>query len=336
MVRFIFLLSIFALTGCAGFPERVLNAQTASDRLRAELGADINLQLALRRNLARKNAELEFVSFGTYSCGPDTADYQKVRVYDRSPASAREQAEIIGKAKKGKEEFLRSKYAELEVIMAYGDAVASSAQSREERAKAYANLKTLVGTYKGFVPSEFALVLKVLNDSVGLAQSVDDAAFQAEIVKISAYAEDPLKKARDSIIAKGILKVMSKDEERAFREWDTCALDRLFFLREYNPSSPPNYLKRANLLQNTAGASRSPTLLFAAEFKTYLDEREAFVAQRSDYVGLIDAILEQNAKLAHPAAGTSFNDVLTTLNKIGADSMNVKAQYDALREDLRS
>ena len=154
------------------------------------------------------------------------------------------------------------------------------------------------------VPSEFTLVLKALSDSIGLIQAFDEKLFQFEITKIASYAEAPLQKARDQIIAKGLVKVLSADEEKAFKEWDTCALDRLFFLREYNPAQPPSYLKRSKLIENTAGKSRSPVLLFTAEFKTYLNEREAFVApRRPDYIGLIDAILEQNKKLAHPAEG---------------------------------
>jgi hypothetical protein len=335
-MRYIVILALLFLTGCAGYAERILNAQTASDKLRAELGADLDLQRALRRDISRKNAELEFVSFGTYSCGPDTADYQKVRVYDRNPETAREQAERNKKAKKGKEEFLRNKYADFETIMAYGDALSASIKDRDERVKAYANLKTLITNYKGFIPSEFALLLKVLNDSVGLAQAVDERAFQLDIVRIASFAEVPLQKARDRIVAKGIVKVLSSDEEKAFKEWDDCALDRLFFLREYNPPRPPSYLKRAKLLENTAGESRSPVLLFTAEFKNYLNEREAFVARRPDYIGLIDAILEQNKKLAHPTEGMSFNDVLTTLNQIGVDASNAKTQYEALRNDLSS
>ena len=131
------------------------------------------------------------------------------------------------------------------------------------------------------------------------------------------------------------MKVLAADEEKAFKEWDECALDRVYFLREYNPAFPPSYLNRNGLIANTAGESRSPTLLFAAEFKTYLNEREAFVARKSDYIGLLDAIIDQNKKLAHPTEGMSFQDVLTTPNQIRVDAGAAKTQLDALRGDLR-
>ena len=100
IMRFFFIAPLLFLTGCAGLTEQLLNSQTASDRLRAQLGADIDLQGALRRDIARKNAELEFITYGTYSCGPDNADYQKVRIYsDITPAIAREQAVIIAAVK---------------------------------------------------------------------------------------------------------------------------------------------------------------------------------------------------------------------------------------------
>ena len=142
-MRVVFMLPLLLLTGCARFAERVLNAQTASDKLRSELGADIDLQQALRKDVAGKNAEVEFVSYGTYSCGPDTADYAAIRVYNRNPVTAREQAEIIKKAKKGKLDYLRNKYAEFETIMAYGEALSATTKDRDERVKAYNNLKTL-------------------------------------------------------------------------------------------------------------------------------------------------------------------------------------------------
>lgn len=196
-MRFLF------IAPCAGLAEQLLNSPTASDRLRAQLGADVDLQGALRRDIARKNAELEFITYGTYSCGPDNADYQKVRLYsDITPAMARDQAVKIAAVKKQKLEALSTKYAEFETIIAYGESLSGLTKDREERRKTYESLKKLIGTYKGFVPSEFALVLKFLNDAVGLAQIGDDYGFQAAVIQTAAFAEEPLKKARDKVLSK--------------------------------------------------------------------------------------------------------------------------------------
>lgn len=336
-MRLVFIAPLIFLSGCAGLAEQLTNSQTASDRLRSQLGADIDLQGALRRNIARKNAELEFISYGTYSCGPDSADYKKVTVYtDITPKIAREQAVVIAAVKKKKLEYLRNKYADFETIVAYGEALSALTKARDERVKAYANPKKLIAAYQGFVPSEFALVLKVMNDAVGLAQIGDQYAFQVAVIKTAAFAEEPLKKAREKVLSKALLKDLTDDEAQAFKEWESCALDRLFFYREYNPSMPPSYLERKGLIENTAGETRSPTLLFAAEYKSYLDEREAFVARRSDYVGLLDAIIEQNAALAHLPAGASFNQFLETLTQIGSDAASAKEQYNILRVDTRT
>ncbi len=338
-MRLLFILPLIYLTGCAGLAEQLANSQTASDRLRSQLGADIDLQRALRRDIARKSAELEFVTYGTYSCGPDNSDYQKVRVYkDLTPAEARQQAEIIAAAKKKKLQDLRDKYAEFETIIAYGEALSALIKDREERQKTYDSLKKLVDTYKGFVPSEFALVLKVLKDAVGLAQTGDEYGFQAAVIKTAAFAEEPLKKAREKVLSKAFLKELTNDEAIAFKEWESCALDRLYFYREYNPSKPPSYMlgKRKGLLENIAGENRSSTLLFSAEYKTYLAEREAFVARRSDYVGLVDEILAQNKALAHLDKDASPRAVIDLLNKIGADAASAKEQYERLRADIKT
>ena len=66
--------------------------------------------------------------------------------------------------------------------------------------------------------------------------------FQAAVIQTAAFAEEPLKKARDKVLSKAFLKELTADEAKAFKEWELCALDRLFFYREYNPLSPPSYL----------------------------------------------------------------------------------------------
>jgi hypothetical protein len=66
-MRPFFVLPIVFLTGCAALSERITGAQTASAKLRSELGADIDLRLALQQDFARKNAQLIYISYGRVS-----------------------------------------------------------------------------------------------------------------------------------------------------------------------------------------------------------------------------------------------------------------------------
>ena len=82
----LFVVALFLLlTNCAQLTPRILSAQTAVDKLRTDLGADIDLRVALQKDIARKSGELSYVSYGRYPCGPDNPEFAKYRVYDFSP-----------------------------------------------------------------------------------------------------------------------------------------------------------------------------------------------------------------------------------------------------------
>jgi hypothetical protein len=140
------------------------------------------------------------------------------------------------------------------------------------------------------------------------------------------------------MVDNGIIKSFTIEEGKAFRAWDECALDRLFFMREFNPAYPPSYLEgnRGLFLSKTAGESRSPVIMFSSEYKAYLDERAAFIAQRPDYLAAIDAILKANNTIAHPTEGFSGDDVVKALTEMGTNTADVKTQWDTILTEARA
>ena len=212
-------------------------------------------------------------------------------------------------------------------------------QDRVIYAERVASLQGLVDSYKGFVPTEFAATLKLMRDAIGLVGFGVDEGLQAKIIDIAIKAEDGLKKSRQRMIDQGVVKALTQEESRLFRAWDICALDRLAFLRSYDPGSPADYLwqnDRGGLLVRTAGENRSPVLDFAAAYRTYLNEKEAFVGQRQDYLADIDRIIATNSKIAHLDKGASVDDVLAALTDIGNTAAQGRTLLDNLKSDLKA
>jgi uncharacterized protein YceK len=66
-MRFIFPFAcVFLLSGCAGVVERAITGQTAASKLKADLVGDLTLRAALEQDMAKKNAELLYLSADGY------------------------------------------------------------------------------------------------------------------------------------------------------------------------------------------------------------------------------------------------------------------------------
>jgi hypothetical protein len=336
MRAFIFI-PLLLLTSCAQLTPRALSGQTAVEKLRTDLGADIDLRLALQKDIARKNAELSYISYNRYPCGPDNLEFAKYRIYDFTPPKPKMRDDRVAARIK----FLLAQYSDLKVILDYGDALNAAIKDQATYAKRVTSLQGLVDSYKGFVPSEFAAALKLMRDAIGFAGFGINQILQAKIIDIAITAEDGLKKSRQRMVDQGVFKALTQEESKLFRAWDVCAIDRLSFLRAYNPSSPPSYLwkgdaDKATLLTRTAGENRSSVLDFAVAYRTYLDEKQAFVGQRQDYLSDVDQIIAKNSQIAHLDKNASFDDILAALTDIGTTAGQGKTQLDTLKADLRA
>jgi hypothetical protein len=332
---FSFLAAAMACAGCAEVGPRALLGQTAVEKLRSDLGADIDLRLALQKDIARKSAELSYVSSNRYYCGPDNPDFASYRTYNFNPPKpGSRDARVAARVK-----FLLSHYSDLKVVLDYGDTLTGAIGEQAAFKKKVAGLQSLIDSYKGFVPSEFAIAVKLMRDAIGIVGFAEDQRLTLKIVEIAREAEPGLKKARQRMINQGVIKALTTEESKLFRAWDVCALDRLHFLRAYDPALPPQYLwsgGRDTLLVRTAGESRSPVVDFIALYKTYLDEKEALVGRKPDYLADIDKIIDANTKIAHLDHEANFSDIVNALNNIATAAKDGQTLLEALRSDLRA
>jgi hypothetical protein len=119
-------------------------------------------------------------------------------------------------------------------------------------------------------------------------------------------------------------------ERKAFYNWDTCAIDRLVFLRAYRPGSPAYLNGNLNRIAlSTVGEMPSPTIDFVALYAKYLDEKEAFIGQLQDYKADIEAIVEANRKIASFTEAATVDDFIKALNDALGDANALKTNYAA-------
>jgi hypothetical protein len=333
-MRIIIFVFMLLLSGCAGLSDRITGSQTAAAKLRTELGADIDLRLALQRDLARKNAQLEYVSDHGYTCGSDNPYFRENRVYKFRPLSPAE----LEARKKRRIKFVLATYAPLAVIVAYGDALSAAITKRADRKEANDLFQKIVTTFAPALPSEFQAAPALIGALAKFENLAEDYYLKLAIIQLAHDYDPLLKKAKDEVVAKNIAKALTETEDEAFRAWDECALDRLYFLREFDPQLPPAYIKKRRdaIIANTRGEGRSPVIQFAMEYKIYLDEKEAFIGQRPDYLAAINRVVEGNAKLANFNEGVSFKEFEQAIVDVGTDAFAEKAQYDAIIMNLKT
>lgn len=321
------LLCLFLFTGCSSALDGATKATTASSNLRSALGADIDLEQALLRDTAIKSGQLAFVSMGKYICGNPQDPYNRMATTYEWTKAQRDEAKERWKRKKDKiEGALRAQYAALDVIMKYGDALAATTKSYEEQEKTIGKLSTAIESYQKYAVGEIGLAVSTLKNVLTLIQTAQGAAHRAQIIAIALKMEKPLEDAQIAFAKSGALKVMTQDETLAFNVWDSCARERIFFLRDFEPRLVPGRAREDNpppyLAVKLAGERSSPTLDFAAEYKRYLEEREAFIGRQPDYMNLVKAIVDANSAIAHPKPGDELNaylDDLVYLEKIASE-----------------
>jgi hypothetical protein len=335
-MRWLVLIASFSLAGCAGAIDAATKAGTTVANLRSALGADIDLEQALLKNTAYKSAELAFVSLGKYTCGDPTDPYTRMATTLELTDAQRAAAKAKWSTKKdGIEKTLRKQYAAIEVIMAYGDSLAAVAKGFAEVKTATDGLKSAIDAYKSFATGEVAIAVTAFEDTIGLIQTAAALADTFAVVAIAKKMEKKLADAENAITKGDALKRLTADEAIAFKTWDSCAQERLRFIRDFNPaklsgdrvwSEKPRYLE-----VKLAGEGPTAVLQFATEYKAYLDEREAFVGQRPDYKSLIHAIVEANSAIANAKP----EDVLSGLAFLGKAASDLNAASETVRKDIK-
>lgn len=334
-MKYIALLSCFCLAGCAGAIDAATKAGTTVANLRSAFGADIDLERALLKDIAYKSAELAFISLGKYSCGDPTDPYTRMATTLELTDAQRAAAKAKWSAKKdGIEKTVRKQYAAIEVIMAYGDSLAAVAKGYAAVQTATEGLKSAIDSYKSFAAGEVAIAITAFESTIDLIQKAASLADTTTVVAIAQDMEKKLADAEKAITKGDSLKQLTADEAIAFRTWDSCAQERLRFIRDFNPAkldgrvtaeTKPEYI-RARL----AGEGPTAVLQFATEYRNYLDEREAFIGQRPDYKGLVHAVVAANSAIAH----ANPEDVWKELEFLGKAASDLKTQSETVRKDF--
>ncbi|UYO46379.1 hypothetical protein KQX63_10365 [Rhodopseudomonas palustris] len=324
------------LAGCGPILDRAVGTQTSVAKLRSDLGADINLRLALERDTHLKNAEVDFVSAGTYSCGPSNANYPGWR--EQNPRK------LTTKQEKDRQEarisYLRGKYGDLAAILEYGAKLDAIITGHTESVASFTSSQTLVANAGRLIPSEFSPGITALNVLINSGRTLEDFYTRSRLVELAIANKTGLEEARARIVAQRIHKEMTINERKAFYDWDTCAIDRLAFLRAYRPGNP-NLLQASSkelmeVWKRTAGEDRSSVIDFTAAVRKYLEEKEAFTSQLMDYRADIDAIVEANNKIASLPPDAQPHAFIDAVNGLFVDANSVKANYQAIRESIET
>lgn len=202
---------------------------------------------------------------------------------------------------------LRKQIGQIQVFVDYGDYITNINKGSD---KFFATLEKFVGTVDAFtklVPDQtatFAGVLTAGKALIALAKNADEQTRNARILAFVAISQDALKKTRDELKDKKVLKKLTENEVRAYNLWSACALERLWFVRDCFPpvvtGCPSKYDEKALealwKAHHVNGITRSSVVEAVSAYSIYISEREAFLARRPDYSALVDAIINANEK----------------------------------------
>ncbi|MCP3477633.1 hypothetical protein NLM33_46620 [Bradyrhizobium sp. CCGUVB1N3] len=265
-----------------------------------------NLEVDLMKDLARKSNELEFVSNHTYSCGDPNDRYLIEAGYNYQQLDLR-----FAKKPKGYDALLaankkeREKDALLKAIATYGSTIKGIASGYQALHDNLTTIQKDVDTLKSSAYlAEVAGMLGALSTVLKIADGVSSATEGAAIYDAARTMQPALQAAAKKLKDEHALANLTDSEAKAFSYWDSCATERLRFIRDYYPSYYKP--KRADLYSYNdqgephlrfQGMAPTSVLDFAKEYRQYLLDREVFIARRPNYVGLIDAIVKANADI---------------------------------------
>ncbi|WP_244068417.1 hypothetical protein [Bradyrhizobium sp. Ce-3] len=300
----------------AGFVDSVSAISSA-------LTAQDTLEFDLRKDLARRSNELEFMSNGTYSCGePKSSFIADSEEYYRD-LNRRNVKKPIGwnvvlelrKKDRENDELLKA-------VLTYGNQMKALTSDFE-----YA--KGLVGVIKGEVAalkqggglSDAGSVLTGLNAVLVIAEQ-SAGGFEAAAVQHAAAAmQEGLALAAKRLSADAVLAGLTKTEAIAFRYWDACQTERLRFYRDYYyPIRKQKEFVNGDGQPYYQGTAKSSVIDFAREYRQYQLDREAFISRRPNFVSLINNVVEANKKIIEApdrdailAAGKALVDTTTAI-----------------------
>ena len=333
----------FLLTGCAGAIDAATKAQNAVSAITAAAIGDVELEQALIRDIGYKSAQLAFVSKNTYTCGDPRDPYWQM-VTKLTPINDKARRELIAKWSKRKSE-LKEKISDnktflasltgLRLILEYGQTLTEVTKWVSETKTTTDKLRAALDAFKADYPPLAKSVVSAFEQSITLFVVAGNVIADGRILDLAKKAQPVLAEAQRLANGNGSMRVMTAAEHKAFHHWNSCAVERLEWLRDHYP--PIRFAKGDGTWSDERGVAPSPVLMFAAEYQSYLTDRENFLAKRADYRSLIQAIIDANDAIIRVGKSPpDINYVLDNLAYIGSNSANITAEYEKLRKEVEA
>jgi hypothetical protein len=287
----------------------------------AALTAQDTLEVDLIKDLVRKSDELEFVSNHNYSCGDPNDRYLIDADYDYRSLTVRYSKKKIGfdalAATRKKQE---ESNALLKSIALYGATIKTIATNYKLSQDIISGIKGEVDALqKGGGLTAAGPVLTGLSALLSVINQVDLLGETAAIQKAAIGMQEGLQIAAKKLKDQQFLAALTNNEAIAFTYWDACANERLAFIRDYfypvyNPSWKDTHSSSGHL--RFQGMTQTSVLDFAKEYRQYLLDREAFIARRPNYAGLMDAIVKANADIVKAPDDAAIVAGMTSLTSL--------------------
>jgi hypothetical protein len=275
-------------------------------QLQASLQSSAEREATLISALQLENDTLEFMSAGSYSCG-DSQD-KKLQRFLR----AKDPAQFV------KEENVNKAWQKsLAFLAAYLKALNSIVEANKQEQSDLTSLGSIAQDVAKNVPgfpagtaAAAATFQKVISTGITFINAI-------QLQDAARKMEAPLEAAVANVTK--FYPVFFGNEHAAFVKWDSCAREKLRFIRDNPLMKVPNYPP-----------------LFATESGTRLDEAYvAYVTKRNSFrstpqiTKLAKAVLEENRKLASPLKDLTLEDLQTASTNAAAIYADLKAAVEA-------
>jgi hypothetical protein len=275
--------------------------------LQASLQTTADREATLISELQLANDTLDFMSAGRYGCG-DPQDSKQRRLLNAKDPAQFVKEEAVNKAWQKSLKFLEA------YLKALNSIVDANKQEQGDIASLGSIAAEVAKNVPGFPAGTATAAVafqKVISTSVLYFNAV-------QLQEAARLMEAPLEAAVANVTK--FYPVYLGNEHVAFSKWDSCAREKLRFIRD-NPTGKmlPGYPP-----------------LFSADSGTRLDEAyAAYVAKRNSLratpqiAKLAKAVLDENRKLADPSKTLTLADLATAGTNAGSIFADIKAAVEA-------
>lgn len=275
--------------------------------LQASLQTTADREAALIAELQIEDETLGFMSAGTYSCG-DPRDNQQRRLLNAKDPAQFVKEEAVNKAWQKSLKFLE----------AYLTALNSIVDANKQQQADLASLGSIATEVAKSVPGFPA---GTVTAAAAFQKVVSTGLLYINALKLQEAArlmEAPLEAAVANVTK--FYPVFLGNEHVAFSKWDSCAREKLRFIRDNPMRRIPRY----------------PDPFFAVDSGTRLDEAYvAYVLKRNSFratpqiAKLAKAVVDENRKLADPLKTLTLADIEAASNNAASIYADMKAAVEA-------